>query len=416
MLHSIGMYVCEKRMQVIDYVVTYCLEVNNRCLRYLAECDPVSDRVDLGISVGSADSQTVYAESLLARESRRLVALWGLVKLSDPGTGLADAPGEQPAGTEQKPQAAAAGEVQQAHQRDLQQASNILAEATAARRLALRLASIAPEDQEAAVLLAVARALPVQEGMDWDELNELFARDSRLWRTGVHATANPEETVLGLAQRAYRKGYKFAHRLAEYVEEDGDVTSWILKYGNKLEYWVHCAAYQIELFRPGLSEKGKSQVWYIDKLADTLRMRRGFVNLIDYLQLHQAVEASSDAGTSDAGTSDAERGSDHDVDNTDTSSVTNKNVVRPQGQRIPEGQLSPKEIKQARKFARQQLDKMDKRIIKLIAGGFKTKPKKFAKTLSHSVASLGVKQIATIDALAGNAQSGAPSEDHAGAP
>ena len=61
-------------MRLADYVVSYSLQINNRCLRYLAEYDSHAAAAAEGHDLVGSEAHTVYAENLLARDSRRLVS------------------------------------------------------------------------------------------------------------------------------------------------------------------------------------------------------------------------------------------------------------------------------------------------------------------------------------------------------
>ena len=335
-------------MQLIDYIVTYSLEVNNRCLRYLAECETGLETESLAGGQKahdiSGEPHMVYAESLLARESRRILSLWRLVSQGDSDAAL------------------------DSHLDGLEDAIGSLSDATAMRRLTLRLAAIAPEDEEAQALLAVTRALPVEPDLSWSGLSDLFSDDSSFWRNWSGMGHNTEQRISERAQRSYRKAYKHNKRLLEHLQahqqERGPVSDWYTESGGKFAFWVQQSAHQLELFRPGLSEKGKSQVWYTDKLADSLRMREGFESLIAQLQ----------------------------------APAEQTEIVIPGLTR----QI-------AVKFATKQLSKMDKRISRLQKSTFKLKPKKFSALIDRSLASLGIQQIATIKPVASGFDENTPS-------
>ena len=67
-------------MRLADWVVSTSLEINNGCLRYLAESQVrgaaavCAEPDDINL-----DTQAIYTESLLARDSRKIFSLWQLM-------------------------------------------------------------------------------------------------------------------------------------------------------------------------------------------------------------------------------------------------------------------------------------------------------------------------------------------------
>jgi hypothetical protein len=306
-------------MRLADYVVSYSLQINNRCLRYLAECDAHGVVADSNDIVGS-EAHTVYAENLLARDSRRLVSMWSLMQ---PGWKQLD------------------GEIE-GHVAGLEEATRALTEASSTRRLALRLANLAAEDDAAQAILRVARCLPAEVPLTWDVLNEKFTRDSHFWRTSAGFRSLEDAAVQQRIVRSYRKGY----RQAQLIPED-NVGAWLGKHGDNLYRWVQLSAHQLELLRPGLSDKGKAQLWYLDKMADTLRTRAG----LQELQLA-------------------------------TWEVDVKKAA----------------AKVVRRYVEQQISKMDKRILRLVDGCFTSKPKRMDGVTQTAVSSLGLGSISLMTA------------------
>lgn len=304
-------------MRLADYVVSYSLQINNRCLRYLAECDVrggVSAPLDNGDGF-AAESHTVFAESLLARDSRRLASMWALMK---------------PGWKDASPELAA-------HVAALEAAAAQLAEGASGRRLALRLASLANEDYEAEAVLKVARSLPTEVNLTWDALNDLFAEDSRYWRNSVGFKHLEDRVIEHRVTRSYRKSL----RLAALIPA-ADVDLWLDKHAQSLHRWVRLCAHQLELLRPGLSDKGKAQLWYLDKMSDTLRTRSG---LIDLRRQTRATKVKKSAG------------------------------------KLAVGHLD------------QQIEKMNKRIVRLADNAFDTKLKRFTGLVEEAVTSLGLKDV-----------------------
>ena len=311
-------------MRLADYVVSYSLQINNRCLRYLAECDTQGAVAD-GSDIVGAEAHTVYAENLLARDSRRLVSMWSLMQ---PGWKETDVDIGK-------------------HVEALAQATRALTEASSARRLALRLANVAAEDHEAEAILRVARCLPADVPLTWDVLNEQFTDDSRFWRSSASFRSLEDVVVQQRVVRSYRKAY----RQAELLPGEG-VHVWLNTHGGNLHRWVQLAAHQLELLRPGLSDKGKAQLWYLDKMADTLRTRSGLQ------ELHQATWE------------------------VDVKKAAAKLVGR---------------------YVEQQINKMDKRIVRLADGCFASKPKRMDDFTQAAVAALGLGTVSLMPATAASA-------------
>ncbi len=313
-----------KTVRLADFVVSYSLEINNRCLRYLAECDARGSMLaaDQGAAV-AAEMHTVYAESLLARDSRRLTSMWALTA---PGwKGVNGALGE--------------------HVDGLREASGALTDAASNRRLALRLASLASEDDEAEAILKVARKLPSEVPLTWDDLNDLFADDSACWRAADSFRALADEEVLKRVARSYRKGHRLAGALREHAA-DGSVVVWLDDESDKFHKWVQLTAHQMELFRGGLSEKTKAQLWYLDKMSDTLRTRAGL----------RALKRA-------------------------TRRVNVKKSV----------------AKTVVGYIDQQITKMDKRIVRLADGCFNVKPRRVEAALGQAFSALGLPEVTLMD-------------------
>ena len=304
-------------MRLADYVVSYSLQINNRCLRYLAECDVRGGTPSLtdSSSLVASDSHSVFAESLLARDTRRLVSMWSLMR---PGW-KADAPDLA------------------THVDDLYNAAEALAEGHSGRRLAMRLASLASADHEAEAILKVARKLPNEIVMTWDVLNDLFAADSLHWRESVSHRDIDDDLVLKRIAKRYRKSYRLAKLMPEQEAE-----AWLNAHAENLYRWVQLCAHQLELLRPGLSDKIKAQLWYLDKMSDTLRTRAGLVVLRD-IAVNIQVKRSA-------------------------AKLTATHVD-------------------------EQIAKMDKRIERLARGCFATKPKRLVESIKPAVAALGLRDV-----------------------
>ena len=313
-------------MRLADYVVTYSLQINNRCLRYLADVDvrgPSGLQADHDPKTLHSEPQPVYTESLLVRDGRRLGSMWHLM---------------QPAWAD------GAAALDQ-HVASFTQAAEQLAEESAAKRMALRLAGVASDDDDAQALLRIARALPQQMAFSWEALNDLFADDSRAWRASDQFRYVSDDVLCQRIARSYRKGY----RLGQSFEQGGSA-QWLSEQGAVWYRWVLLTTHQMELLRPGLSDKGKAQLWYMSKLADTLRQHRGLKqlrSLISQLDLK-------------------------------------KSIVRAGGQHVD-----------------QQVHKMDKRLARLAEGCFNLKPKKLSLMAEHAIQALGLDHVRKMQPVAG---------------
>ncbi len=306
-------------MRVVDYAVSYSLEINNRALRYLAECDTHGRelvRVE-GAEVLPSDMHSVYAESLLAKEVRRLCSMRWLMK-----------PGWQQA-----------GDGARAHVRMLRATSDLLTNATSHHRLALRLASLATQDDDARAILHVARRLTTEALPTWEVMNDLFARDSELWRSCAGFQLMDDAVMAERIRLAYRKGYRLGR---DIDTKKVKIDKWLNKDGAKLHKWAQIVAHLMELIRPGMSDKARAQLWYLDKLSDALRMRNGLCGL-----------------------NDAMRGLDGASDNVDV----------------------------AGQYVEQQIKKMNNRIVRLAEGSLPIRPKRFGGVVEHAIGALGLHEI-----------------------
>ena len=128
-------------MRLADYIVSYSLQINNRCLRFLADSHAKGNlATDSGLVEGDdslLEVQPVYAESMLLRDSRRLNSLWRWVASED--------------------------EHVNAHRQELAEVLEQLNNNAAPKRLALRLASQAAGEEDATNLLLMARSLPMPQ-------------------------------------------------------------------------------------------------------------------------------------------------------------------------------------------------------------------------------------------------------------
>jgi hypothetical protein len=322
-----------------DFVVSYSLHTNNRCLRYLAETDaggvlaPGDDeRLAEFADELSRDAHTVYSENLLAREARKLSSLWALVA----------------------PVIPADDEVLLRHIDRLRQAAVELSESSSSRRLAVRLASVAVDEGDAHAMLFVARRLPAHAQVDWDELNQLFTADSRYWRDRPVIRTFDDDIIVRRISKSYRKVYRAAQKIVERGSLD-----WSSHDAERLTRWSHMAAHQLELLRDSLSDKGKTRLWFLEKLSDSLR------NLTGLRELLAQTQALSEANSL---------------------------------QDIPENGM----IGTAIQYIEQQRNKMDGRIVRLAEKGFKTKPKRMQLIVEQAIAGSGLRQVSLVAASDGS--------------
>jgi len=303
-------------VQLADYIVSQSLQINNRCLRYLADWDVDQTHMSVNHGPVHAEAHTAYAESLLALDSRRLVSLWLLMR----------------------PAWKKSGAQTTAHVETLSVCAQTLTEATSTRRLALRLANSAALDQDAQAILTVARNLPAENPPAWDELNNLFGQDSHFWRKSRGFNVLDDAALQARVSRSYRKAYRLRNCLGEDVGAGEDRAFLAVK----LHRWVQLSVHQLELLRSGLSDAGRAQLWYLDKLSDTLRTRA------DLQRLKQATVLLH---------------------------------------------IAPSARTQVEFYVDQQIGKMDMRIARLVKGAFSSKPKSMALALEQAVGDLGLRSV-----------------------
>ena len=312
-------------MRLADWVVSCSLEINSGCLRYLAEshvrgASAVStEPEDMGL-----DTQAIYTESLLARDSRKILSHWRLLSEGLKGS-----------------------ESVQAHIATLTEVVDQLTDDPAPMRLAMRLAGQAPEEEQAQLMLRLGRSLPPKPGPDWTSLNELFASDSALWRKTAFFEEIEDEYLSRRIGRDYRAAYKVLKRFPSQSWTEEKVSAELNDELDTLAHHVQLASHHMELLRATLSDKQKHQLWYLDKLANALRMRHGLREL-----MYLTREARLD--------------------------------------------LDKKSAKLARKYLAGQERKVNKRIQKLFAGTFTVKPKKFTRELSRSIDQMGLAQVSQV--------------------
>lgn len=332
-------------MRLADYIVSYSLQINNRCLRFLAESHargmPVAPDGGLAESAQvQLEVQPVYAESALVRDSRRLQTMWAWMGVE--------------------------GERVAAHRQELAAVVHELTENVAPTQLALRLASQAIGEEDATNLLRLARAIEPHEGVSWMRLNELFAEDSDLWRDVSNFTAVDDEQLLARVCFNYRKGYKMDGKLPRnWPAElpDPKLEKVLLRQKNYCQDNLH----QLELLRPGLSEKGKRQLWYLDKLADAHRMLSGLA------RLQQLIDEL----------------------------IGQPTLRKPVG-------------KAARAYIDGQIDKIYKRVERLSPNAYEQRPKRFRHGVQHSLLTLGLETVYALKGDAGDAGAAAEGKEAEG--
>ena len=315
-------------MRLADYIISYSLQINNRCLRFLADSHARGSVVapEGGTVEGEAvqlEVQPVYAESMLVRDSRRLASMWAWVDAQQHGI--------------------------VAHRERLALRVEELTAKAAPTRLALRLASQAVDDDDATHLLRLARGLEAESGVTWTTLNDLFTEDSALWRQGEFFGELDDEVLLQRLCTSYRKGYKLNKKLPRQWPRDMPDRK-IGKILSKQNYICQFNLHQLELLRPGLSEKGKRQLWYLDKLADAHRMVSGLEQLRSM---------------------------------------------------IPAAELRKPVAKATQSYVRGQIEKIYKRIERLSPRAYDPRPKRFRHGVQHSLLALGLQTVHALVASGG---------------
>jgi hypothetical protein len=309
-------------VRLADYIVSYSLQINNRCLRFLADSHAKGNLSADGGLVEGDDSllevQPVYAESMLLRDSRRLGSLWRWVASEDARVN--------------------------AHRQELSEVLERLNDNAAPTRLALRLASQAAGEEDATNLLLLARSLPTHQDVSWMRLNELFTTDSDLWRNDAYFESLADEELLAKLLFSYRKGYKVNQKLPSgwpTLLSDQKVEKNLSRQKEYCQFSTH----QLELLRPGLSDKGKRQLWYLDKLADAHRMLHGLLQL-------QSL--------------------------------------------IPKTALRKPVAKSVKKYVITQSDKIYKRIERLAPRAYNVRPKRFQNAIQQGLSGLGLEAVLTL--------------------
>ncbi|MEM7077466.1 MAG: hypothetical protein AAF513_02455 [Pseudomonadota bacterium] len=237
-------------MHLGDFLTGYSLELNNRCLLYLADietraaapttADPVAWQAAI-----DAEISALYQENTLVRDTRRLLSLWALNK------NVLRKMGQLERGHEIS-----------RHMRALRRVASIFDDGGALRRLTLRLATLAPDDDTGESLVLIARQLPAPQTLGWDELSNLYGQDSRLWRCLADDPASDRQL-----QRKIVKSYKRARRANHAFAAGATGLDELRLY----VHWCAHAACQLELLRPVLSDQYRSMLWHLEKLSDAVR-------------------------------------------------------------------------------------------------------------------------------------------------
>ena len=248
-------------MRFADWIISCSLEVNNGCLRFLADSQA---RGSIAVPPESEDHtldiRAIYTEPLLARDTRRVVSHWRLV---------------QPTWAASEP---AAQKAARAHVLKLVDMATMLTHVPAPVRLAMRLASQATDDKQAKLMLSLARSLPGPVGPEWASLNDLFTHDSALWRNPQLFREVDDELVSKRLAGAYRRGYRMAKGLKRgWIEKVSSAE--IEQVLGALLQSSQIALHGTELLRSVLSDKHKHQLWHLDKFVDALRMRHALRSL-----------------------------------------------------------------------------------------------------------------------------------------
>ena len=353
-------------MQFADYIISCSLQTNNRCLRYLAEFDAARFTVEDSLDT---ELHTVFTESLLARESRRLQSVWRIFTHSKSASWQ---------------QAGFSPELKRAlknHVDALQIAADALSDSASPRRLAMRLASIAVSDEDANAMVWIARQFTPDKPLSWEHLNQVYTADSTYWRDTQMLRQVTDEAIINGIVRSYRKAYRRSKALKGAKPDSSAADKWLGTNTAKFLCWVQSSAHQMELFRSGVSENDKTQHWYLDKLADSLRMRKGLFELarqIQQLQVQMSDRTQIEGGK------------------------INATKSRKQSKKFSKQQsVASTPIELAHAFTQGQIAKMDRRIARLLKPCFLLKPKKVYTQLELAGVALGLNQITVLDTRVG---------------
>lgn len=306
-------------MRFADYIVSYSLQINNRCLRSLADNHArTSAQEPIEMDEGNPALQPVYAESALLRDSRRLVAMWRLMHPCLPPRDDLDH-----------------------HTRQLFTVTEQLHAASAPARLAMRMAGQAVEEDDGKDLLMLARGLPRRGAIQWGYLNELYALDSAWWRDHALFCEIADEDLARQIAKDYRRAYKLSNQAEIQNPEQSSLNKALQKVGVLTQQ----SAYRLELLRPGLSDKGKRELWYLEKLADAYRTRDGLTLL---------------------------------------------------SEQIPDAGLRKAVAKRTRHYIALQIEKIDQRVQRLIEAAYALKPKRFNGVVWQALQELGLDEVVKI--------------------
>ena len=273
-----------------DLLICRALLTNSRCLRYVAEVEAARHSPgDDARALARLHQQTVdtlYTESVLAREARRLESFWIM------------------AGVEH-------GAPQSPYLQHLHELRLVLADiGTGGSLVALgqQLALQTPHEADALALRAATQLLEETTPTrlhTGQALNHHLAQDSRLWRQLADVQPLDSVACIEACQHRYRKAFKLSRR----ARRKDNLSEWLNKKQVKFYAAVQPSAHLMELFQPHLSYKEKAQHWHLEKLASSLRARIGVCDLrnalhhADFTQLsvqHSSVQKAHVVAVVDA--------------------------------------------------------------------------------------------------------------------
>lgn len=215
------------RMRFIDFVVSQALEINSRCLRSLA------------ILPGEIPPVVLHR---LHEDVLRLNAMWAIVT-----------------------PAAASGMYKAAVKRGRKLVAAIEDELRGGSAIALEMAGRAPDEKVAQSLVKLSRRLAAREPqLQPESLWVAFQEDSSAWRQLdlTAPLADAEVVKQGIGRWYLHSRSLMRQSEAQSLPKPSEARAW--------HAWCWCTAYQLELIKSELSERGKARRWYVDKLARCL--------------------------------------------------------------------------------------------------------------------------------------------------
>lgn len=215
------------RMRFIDFVVSQALETNSRCLHSLA--------------ILSGEIPPVVLHKL-HEDVLRLNAMWAIVT---------------PAADSRMYKASV--------KRGRKLMAAIEGELRGGSVIALEMAARAPDEKTAQSLVKLSRRLGAREPqLQPESLWVGFQEDSSAWRSldVTEPLTDAEVVKKGIGRWYLHSRGLMRQREEKSLPKPSEARAW--------HAWCWCTAYQMELIKTELSEKGKARRWYIDKLARCL--------------------------------------------------------------------------------------------------------------------------------------------------